>query len=287
MARRDAGRRWPGSVAGRWPAACWRCSSPSCAWSSSASPRSRWPSRTPRFRDTEGRRALAVAERLAVTRGSARPLPRGARLPGPGPVGGRVRPHLLEGRPRCWWRCRPPGDRLERRAAPRRARSTCSRRDALRRPRLGGHGGRAPAPRSRWRRSSTSTPARPTAWSRWCGRTRRCSTTWPRRCRTCYLPGHRRRARGASGSLLLARRVKRQTLGLEPREIAGLVEQREALLHGIKEGVLAVDLDHRITMVNDEAAHLLGIPPDLGRPHARGGRRDRRGWPRSSPARWS
>ncbi|MEV6415469.1 sensor histidine kinase [Kribbella sp. NPDC051718] len=65
---------------------------------------------------------------------------------------------------------------------------------------------------------------------------------------------------GVIGSLLLARTVKRQTLGLEPREITGLVEQREALLHGIKEGVLAVDLDQRITMVNDEAAHLLGIP---------------------------
>ncbi|WP_202806543.1 sensor histidine kinase [Kribbella catacumbae] len=65
---------------------------------------------------------------------------------------------------------------------------------------------------------------------------------------------------GVIGSLLLARTVKRQTLGLEPREITGLVEQREALLHGIKEGVLAVDLDRRITMVNDEAAHLLGVP---------------------------
>lgn len=62
------------------------------------------------------------------------------------------------------------------------------------------------------------------------------------------------------GSLLLARRVKRQTLGLEPREIAGLVEQREAVLHGIKEGVLAVDLERRVTMVNDEAAKLLGVP---------------------------
>jgi len=67
-------------------------------------------------------------------------------------------------------------------------------------------------------------------------------------------------ALGVAGSLLLSRRVKRQTLGLEPREITGLVEQREALLHGIKEGMLAVGLDRRITMVNDEAAHLLGIP---------------------------
>jgi sensor histidine kinase regulating citrate/malate metabolism len=67
-------------------------------------------------------------------------------------------------------------------------------------------------------------------------------------------------ALGVLGSLLLSRTVKRQTLGLEPREITGLVEQREALLHGIKEGVLAVDLERRITMVNDEAAHLLGVP---------------------------
>ncbi|WP_222611901.1 sensor histidine kinase [Knoellia locipacati] len=65
---------------------------------------------------------------------------------------------------------------------------------------------------------------------------------------------------GVVGSLLLARRVKRQTLGLEPREIAGLVEQREAVLHGIKEGLLAVDLTGRVTLINDEAATLLSIP---------------------------
>lgn len=65
---------------------------------------------------------------------------------------------------------------------------------------------------------------------------------------------------GVAGSLLLARHVKRQTFGLEPPEIAGLVEQREALLHGLKEGVIAVDLQGVVTIVNDEAANLLGIP---------------------------
>ncbi len=67
-------------------------------------------------------------------------------------------------------------------------------------------------------------------------------------------------ALGVVGSFLLSRRVKRQTLGLEPREITGLVEQREAILHGIKEGMVSVGLDRRVTMINDEAAHLLGIP---------------------------
>ena len=46
---------------------------------------------------------------------------------------------------------------------------------------------------------------------------------------------------GLGGSLLLSRRVKRQTLGMEPTEIAGLVEHREALVHGVKEGVVALD----------------------------------------------
>ena len=41
--------------------------------------------------------------------------------------------------------------------------------------------------------------------------------------------------------MLLARRIKRQTFGLEPDEIATLLEQREAVLHGIREGTIATD----------------------------------------------
>ena len=67
---------------------------------------------------------------------------------------------------------------------------------------------------------------------------------------------------GVVGSLLLAQRVKRQTLGLEPREIARLVEHREAMLHGVKEGVIGLDNDNRVTLVNDGACQLLGIPFD-------------------------
>jgi two-component system CitB family sensor kinase len=71
---------------------------------------------------------------------------------------------------------------------------------------------------------------------------------------------------GIGGSLLVARRVKRQTLGMEPAEITGLVEHRDAMLHGIREGVVGLDLRGRVTLVNDEAIRLLGIPGDaLGR----------------------
>ena len=71
---------------------------------------------------------------------------------------------------------------------------------------------------------------------------------------------------GIGGSLLVARRVKRQTLGLEPAEITGLVEHRDAMLHGIREGVVGLDLRGRVTLISDEAIRLLRIPGDaLGR----------------------
>jgi sensor histidine kinase regulating citrate/malate metabolism len=67
---------------------------------------------------------------------------------------------------------------------------------------------------------------------------------------------------GVAGSWLLARRIKRQTLGLEPREITGLAEHREAMLHGIAEGVVALDPQHRVTLVNDVGRRLLDLPED-------------------------
>ena len=67
---------------------------------------------------------------------------------------------------------------------------------------------------------------------------------------------------GVAGSLLLARRVKRQTLGLEPRAITRLAEHRDTMLHGIKEGVVGLDPQHRVTLVNDEAMRLLDLPAD-------------------------
>lgn len=72
---------------------------------------------------------------------------------------------------------------------------------------------------------------------------------------------------GVAGSLLLARLIKRRTRGLEPAEIATLADHREALLHSIREGVIAVGTDGRVTMINDGARELLGLDDDVvGRP---------------------
>ncbi|MBW0089937.1 Spo0B domain-containing protein [Pseudonocardia sp. KRD-184] len=69
---------------------------------------------------------------------------------------------------------------------------------------------------------------------------------------------------GVVGSLLLARRVRRQTLGLEPAEIVELVQRREAMLLGVKEGVVGMDAAHRVTLLNGAARELLDLPADTG-----------------------
>ena len=69
-------------------------------------------------------------------------------------------------------------------------------------------------------------------------------------------------ALGLLASWLLSRRIKRHTRGLEVAEIAGLADHREALLHSIREGVVAVNTDGVITLLNDSAQELLGVTAD-------------------------
>jgi len=72
---------------------------------------------------------------------------------------------------------------------------------------------------------------------------------------------------GIAASLVLARRLKRTTFGLELEEIAALVKDREAMLHGIREGVIALDRRGRVTLANDEARRLLPLEDEpLGQP---------------------
>lgn len=72
---------------------------------------------------------------------------------------------------------------------------------------------------------------------------------------------------GVAGATLLARRLKRQTLGLEPTDLADLVLEHEAVLHGVRDGVVAVERTGsggRIVMANDEARRLLGDDVQAG-----------------------
>lgn len=83
---------------------------------------------------------------------------------------------------------------------------------------------------------------------------------------------------GLALATLLARRVRRQTLGLEPDEITAAYTHHDAVLHAVSEGLLVVDGDGRLVVVNAEARRLLataartgasgGDPAEPGRPLA-------------------
>ncbi|MFY0406013.1 ATP-binding protein [Solicola sp. PLA-1-18] len=72
---------------------------------------------------------------------------------------------------------------------------------------------------------------------------------------------------GLAGSIALSALIRRRTRGLEPSEIATLAEHREALLHSIREGVVAVNPEGVVSVLNDSARDLLDLPADaVGRP---------------------
>ncbi|WLQ40201.1 sensor histidine kinase [Streptomyces laculatispora] len=72
---------------------------------------------------------------------------------------------------------------------------------------------------------------------------------------------------GALAAYLISRRLQRQTHDLGFSDIAALLAEREAMLHSIREGVVALDATGRIRLLNDEAQRLLGLGPEAsGRP---------------------
>jgi two-component system CitB family sensor kinase len=77
-------------------------------------------------------------------------------------------------------------------------------------------------------------------------------------------------ALGVVASVLIRRRLDRATLGLQPEELSTLVQNQQAVLGGVGEGVLAVSRDGVVTVCNDQAARLLGLDAAtaVGRPLA-------------------
>lgn len=67
---------------------------------------------------------------------------------------------------------------------------------------------------------------------------------------------------GAIGAFLLSQNIKKTLLGLEPDEITRLYIQRESMLEAMDEGIIAIDKDCKITLVNDSAVKILNLETD-------------------------
>lgn len=62
---------------------------------------------------------------------------------------------------------------------------------------------------------------------------------------------------GSIGAFLLSNNIKHTLLGLEPEEISRLYHEKTGILDAIHEGLVAIDAEGRITLMNDSAFEIL------------------------------
>ncbi|WP_139491947.1 ATP-binding protein [Brevibacillus dissolubilis] len=67
---------------------------------------------------------------------------------------------------------------------------------------------------------------------------------------------------GVLGTLFITRKVKKAILGLEPEQIGQLYEEKQTILESVREGILAINKEGRITMANQTVIEMLGLPTD-------------------------
>ncbi|AXH98326.1 sensor histidine kinase [Sporosarcina sp. PTS2304] len=60
-----------------------------------------------------------------------------------------------------------------------------------------------------------------------------------------------------AGAILIATYIKNLLFGLEPEEISHLLFQKETIMHSIHEGIVAINTESKITMINSAALKLL------------------------------
>ncbi|WP_163539161.1 sensor histidine kinase [Gracilibacillus sp. YIM 98692] len=68
---------------------------------------------------------------------------------------------------------------------------------------------------------------------------------------------------GIIGGVFLTRSIRNDILGLEPHEIVSLYRERKAVLRSVKEGIIAIDSDGIITILNNSARKMLGLTEDV------------------------
>ncbi|MFC9286619.1 SpoIIE family protein phosphatase [Streptomyces sp. NPDC057052] len=69
-------------------------------------------------------------------------------------------------------------------------------------------------------------------------------------------------AAATAATVLVSRRLRRQTHSLAPNEMARMYEHHDTVLHSVREGVLIVNDEGRLLLANDEARRLLELPPE-------------------------
>ncbi len=67
---------------------------------------------------------------------------------------------------------------------------------------------------------------------------------------------------GLMSAYLLAKNIKNSTFGLEPKDMAQLLAERELIINNIQRGLIAIDASGKINLINDKARLMFNIPCD-------------------------
>ncbi|WP_455754233.1 sensor histidine kinase [Streptomyces erythrochromogenes] len=70
-------------------------------------------------------------------------------------------------------------------------------------------------------------------------------------------------ALGGAGTYVVNARLRRHTHGMNAAELSRMYDYHQAALHGVREGLLMLDGQRRITLINDAGRELLGLPVDV------------------------
>jgi two-component system, CitB family, sensor kinase len=68
---------------------------------------------------------------------------------------------------------------------------------------------------------------------------------------------------GLMVAFLITLNIKKALFGLEPKEISWMYQEKHAILESIHEGIIAIDTDGRITVVNENAHKILRVPNEV------------------------
>ncbi|WNF37860.1 sensor histidine kinase [Bacillaceae bacterium IKA-2] len=68
---------------------------------------------------------------------------------------------------------------------------------------------------------------------------------------------------GTWGAWLLANHIKKQTFHIEPDQLARILVERTATFNAIRDGVIAIDQDERITVINQAARDIVNAKGDV------------------------
>ncbi|MFF8263585.1 ATP-binding protein [Streptomyces virginiae] len=70
-------------------------------------------------------------------------------------------------------------------------------------------------------------------------------------------------ALGGAGTYVVNARLRRHTHGMNAAELSRMYDYHQAALHGVREGLLMLDGQRRITLINDAGRELLGLRGDV------------------------